>query len=126
MTRGSGKGTRIEKPTQTAPGSVDLVNPGTAGLVYDEAGHSVGGGSRVTLDGDPDAVAMRQLSAGHLLAQRGDTWLQVRDGQLAEPDTTAGGPTGSSSGEAGDAPGPAPRNDTSGGTTDGETERPAE
>lgn len=84
MTRGNAKatGTRIEKPAQP---SVELVNPGTAGIVYDEAGHSVGGGQRVALDGDPDRVAMRQLEAGHLLAQRGDTWLTVQDGQLVDP-----------------------------------------
>lgn len=82
MTRGP-KTKGDTPPTGTPP--IELVNPGTSGLVYDEAGHSVGGGSRVTLDGDPDHVAMRQLVAGHLLAQRGDTWLTVRDGQLVDP-----------------------------------------
>lgn len=82
MTRGS-KTKADDKPAGPPP--TELVNPGTSGLVYDEAGHSVGGGSRVTIDGDPDHVAMRQLVAGHLLAQRGDTWLTVRDGQLVDP-----------------------------------------
>lgn len=79
MTRGSSKTSR---KTATA---VELVNPGTSGVVYDEAGHSLGGGGRAALDGDPDRVAMRQLTAGHLLAQRGDAWLEVRDGQLVDP-----------------------------------------
>lgn len=75
------------KPNRKTPFEpIQLVNPGTSGVVYDEAGHSVGGGDRATLPGDPDPVAMRQLAAGHLLAQRGSTWLTVRDGRLEEPD----------------------------------------
>lgn len=89
MTRGnSAKTTRSvgKKPP------IELVNPGTAGLVYDEDGHSVGGGQRVTITGDPDAVAMRQLKVGNLLAQRGDDWLSVRDGHLVDPDPEPGPP----------------------------------
>lgn len=81
MTRGATPKKTDPKPTA----SIELVNPGTGGVVYDEAGHSVGGGDRVTLDGEPDAVAMRQLELGNLLAQRGDAWLEVRDGQLVDP-----------------------------------------
>lgn len=98
MTRGSNPTKASTKAAKPTP-AVELVNPGTAGIVYDEVGHSVGGGDRVTLDGDPDAVAMRQLEAGNLLAQRGDAWLQVRDGELVDPnagadtDDTASAPT---------------------------------
>lgn len=88
MTRGNPTkaSSRYAKTTSAA---LELVNPGTAGIVYDEAGNSVGGGERVTLDGDPDHVAMRQLGAGYLLAVRGDTWLTVRDGHLVDPAGTA-------------------------------------
>lgn len=79
--RSIGKAKAEKKPTVC----IDLVNPGTTGIVYDEAGRSVGGGERVTLGGDPDKVAMRQLEAGHLLAQRDTVWLVVRDGQLVDP-----------------------------------------
>lgn len=93
MTRGN---STKNKPQTTPAPAVELVNPGTSGIVYDEDGHSVGGGQRVTLAGDPDRVAMRQLEVGNLLAQRGDTWLQVRDGQLVDPhrseDTSADTP----------------------------------
>lgn len=104
MTRGSSTRTKAttasstgtaagDQPTsETTPAACELVNPGTSGVVYDEAGHSVGGGSRVTLDGDPDPVAMRQLEAGHLLAQRGDRWLAIRDGQLVDPNAEADQP----------------------------------
>jgi len=84
--------TRANKTNKPPRTPMELVNPGTSGIVYDQDGHNVGGGQRVTLDGDPDRVAMRQLEAGHLLAQRGDTWLVVRDGKLADPasdETTA-------------------------------------
>lgn len=109
MTQRSSAKTKAEKkPTPV----IELVNPGTAGIVYDEAGHSLGGGDRASLGGDPDKVAMRQLEAGHLLAQRGDAWLVVRDGKLVDPNADAAA-DGADDAED-DAPEsvPAPRTDT--------------
>lgn len=111
MTSGSAK-----RAPKTKPAPIELINPGTSGVVYNEAGQSVGGGDRVQLAGEPDAVAMRQLEVGHLLAQRGDAWLTVRDGQLVDPaaDSNAqvdGGTAGS--GEQNTAVGASTTNDAS-------------
>jgi hypothetical protein len=45
-----------------------LVNPNTAGAVYDEAGHSLGGGEQVELDG-LDAVGQAAVDSGQLFTR---------------------------------------------------------
>jgi hypothetical protein len=43
-----------------------LLNSGRAGVVYDEAGHTLGGGERVELDGPLDKVGKAAVKGGYL------------------------------------------------------------
>jgi hypothetical protein len=47
-----------------------LINTGRSGVVYDEAGHSVGGGERVSV-GEIDAVGKAAVDAGQLRCDDG-------------------------------------------------------
>jgi hypothetical protein len=45
-----------------------LVNPTTAGVVYDKEGHSLGGGESITVE-KVDAVGRAAIDAGQLLCR---------------------------------------------------------
>lgn len=47
-----------------------LINTGRTGVVYDEAGHSIGGGERVSV-GEVDAVGKAAIDAGQLRCDDG-------------------------------------------------------
>jgi hypothetical protein len=43
-----------------------LVNSGQTGVVYDTAGHTIGGGERIPLDGELDEVGRAAVDRGYL------------------------------------------------------------
>jgi len=58
-------------PTAKKADKTTLINPGSSGVVYDKAGHSLGGGESVTVDGI-DAVGRAAVAAGWLLCRNDD------------------------------------------------------
>ena len=62
-----------------------LFNPGTTPVVYDEAGHIVGGGERVTVDA-LDEHGQRVLDSGYLVEDRKD---RDDEGEQAEEEKPA-------------------------------------
>lgn len=48
-----------------------LINPGRAGVVYDDEGHALGGGERLEVEGIDD-VGKAAIDAGQLLTERAD------------------------------------------------------